>query len=168
MTGRDLLMDAFGRVPDLVHGVIDGLTAEELTTRLDPEANSIAWLVWHLSRIEDDHIAEVAAMPQVWTSAGWVRRWQLPFDDSDTGYGHSAKQVGAVTGDADMLLGYFDAVHATTMRFVDVLSHSDLDRVVDDNWDPAVTLGVRLVSVAAHDFEQAAQADFIRGILKRR
>lgn len=168
MTGSELLIDAFGRVPDLVHGVVDGLTPEELTFRLDPRANSIAWLVWHLSRIEDDHVAEVAGVPQVWTSGGWARRWRLPFDDSDTGYGHSAAQVAAVTGDAGMILGYFDAVHAMTMEFLDGLPASDLDRVVDENWDPPVTLGVRLVSVAGHNFEQAAQADFIRGVLERK
>lgn len=161
-------MDAFGRIPDAVHGVVDGLTADELTFRIDPKSNSIAWLIWHLSRIEDDHVAAVAGVPQIWTAQGWAHRWRLPDDDSDTGYGHSAKQVAAVTGNADLLLGYFDAVHAMTLTFVRGLSDTDLDQVVDEDWDPPVTLGVRLVSVAGHNFEQAAQADFIRGVLERR
>ena len=62
MTSRDLLIDAFGRIPDLVHGVIDGMTPDQLTYRLDSEANSIAWLVWHLSRIADDHVADARAI----------------------------------------------------------------------------------------------------------
>lgn len=164
----DLLLDAFGRAPEMVHGVLDGMTADELTFRVDSRANSIAWLVWHLSRIEDDHIAELAGVDQVWTSAGWARRWRLPFDDTDTGYGHTSKQVAAVTGDRSLLLGYFDAVHAMTVGFVRGLSDPDLDRVVDESWDPPVTLGVRLVSVAGHNFEQLAQADFIRGLLERK
>ena len=168
MTGTQLLLDAFGRIPETVHSVVDGLTAEELTLRLDPKANSIAWLVWHLSRIEDDHVAAVAGRSQVWASAGWARRWGLPFENSDTGFGHTAKQVAAVTGDAAMLLGYFDAVHAMATGFVLGLSDADLNRVVDENWDPPVTLGVRLVSVAGHNFEQAAQADFIRGVVERK
>jgi DinB family protein len=168
VTGADLLMDAFGRIPEMVHGAVDGLTAEELTARLDPRANSIAWLVWHLSRIEDDHVAEVAGTPQVWISGGWARRWRLPFDDSDTGYGHTARHVAAVTGEPDILLGYFNAVHAMTVDYVRRLTDADLDRVVDDNWHPPVTLGARMVSVAGHNFEQLAQADFIRGILERK
>ena len=168
MTGTELLIDTFGRAPEMVHGAIDGLTSEELTARLDPNANSIAWLVWHMSRIEDDHVAEVAGMPQVWTSGGWARKWRLPFDDSDTGYGHKARQVAAVTGDPGMLLGYFEAVHAMTVEYVRGLTDADLDRIVDDSWDPPVTLGVRLVSVAGHNFEQLAQADFVRGILERK
>lgn len=168
MTGRDILLDAFGRTPDLVHGVLEGLDADELTTRLDDQANSIAWLVWHLTRIADDHVAEVAGREQVWTSGGWARRWKLPFEEDDTGYGHTAEQVAAVSGDGKLLRGYFDAVHETVVAYVRSLSDPDLDRVVDRRWDPPVTLGVRLVSVAGHNFEQAAQADFIRGILERR
>ena len=167
MNGADLLVDAFERIPEQLNSVLVGLTPEQLTFRVDSEANTIAWLIWHLSRIEDDHIADVAGRPQVWTSDGWARRWRLPFDDSDTGYGHTSEQVAAVTGDAELLRGYFDAVHEMTMGFVQSITDRVLDRVVDDQWDPPVTLGVRLVSVAGHNFEQLAQADFVRGLLDR-
>jgi hypothetical protein len=168
VTSSDLLVDTFGRIPELVHDAIDGLTSDQLTIRLDADANSIAWLVWHLSRIADDHIAEVAGHPQVWMSGGWARRWRLPFDLDDTGYGHTAAQVAAVNGNRDLLRGYFDAVHEMAIRFVRRVTDSDLDRIVDERWNPRVTLGVRLVSVAGHSFEQAGQAAFIRGILERR
>jgi len=167
VTSSELLIDAFERIPDQVHGVVDGLTPAQLTFRLDTDANSIAWLVWHLSRIADDHVAEVARQSQVWTSAGWAQRWRLPLDPADTGFGHTADQVAAITGDAEMLLGYFDAVQDMTTRFVRALTDSDLDRIVDESWDPPVTLGVRLVSIAGHNFEQVAQAAFIRGVLDR-
>ena len=84
MTGRELLLDAFGRIPAMVHDVVDGLTPDQLTARLDSQANSVAWLVWHLSRIEDDHVAELAGRPQVWTAGGWAKRWRLPFNIADT------------------------------------------------------------------------------------
>lgn len=45
---------------------------------------------------------------------------------------------------------------------------ADLDHIVDERSDPPVTLGVRLVSVASHNLEQAAPAAFILGILKRK
>ncbi len=168
MTSSDLLADAFGRIPDLVHGVIDGLTPDQLTYRLDSKANSIAWLVWHMSRIADDHVADAAGRPQVWTSAGWARRWALPLDDADTGYGHTARQVASVTGDAGLLRGYFDAVHEVAIGFIREVTDSDLDRIVDERWDPPVTLGVRLVSVAGHNFEQVGQAAYVRGIIERK
>ena len=167
MTTSELLSDAFGRIPEMVQGVLEGLTPQQLTFRVDADANSIAWLVWHLSRIEDDHIADVAGWPQVWTSGGWAKRWRLPFDERDVGFGHTSSQVAAVTGDAELLSGYFEAEHAKAMSFVASITDSDLDRVVDDRWDPPVTLGVRLISVAGHNFEQAAQAALVRGILER-
>ena len=169
MTSAELLADAFGRIRGVVHRAVDGLTAEELALRVDPGANSIAWLVWHLTRIQDDHVAGVAQAEQVWTSRGWVERFGLPFDPGDTGYGHQADEVAAVRVDSgELLVGYHDAVHEQTTRYVEGLGEADLARVVDRSWDPPVTLGVRLVSVIADDLQHAGQATFVRGILQRR
>ena len=168
MTSADLLADSFGRIRDIVHHVVDGLKTDDLTVRLDSEANSIAWLIWHLTRIQDDHVAEVAGTEQVWTSSGWAKRFGLPLDVSDTGYGHTPQQVAAVTSASQTLREYHDAVHEMTLQFVRQLTETDLDRLVDKRWDPPVTLGVRLVSVVADDLQHAGQAAYIRGILERR
>jgi Protein of unknown function (DUF664) len=168
MTSAELLVDAVGRIRQVVHRVVDGLTAEQLAFRVDPEANSIAWLVWHLTRIQDDHLADAVQAEQVWTSKGWAERFALPFDPGDTGYGHRPAEVGAVRVESgELLIGYYDAVHQQTIRAVEQLSDADLDRVVDRSWDPPVTLGVRLVSVIADDLQHAGQAAFVRGILQR-
>jgi hypothetical protein len=169
MTSAELLVDAFGRIREVVHRVVDGLTPEQLALRVDPEANSIAWLVWHLTRIQDDHVADVANTEQVWRSQGWVERFGLPLDPRDTGYGHRADDVTAVQVDSgELLVGYHDAVHQQTTRYVSQLKDADLARIVDRSWDPPVTLGVRLVSVIADDLQHAGQAAFVRGILQRR
>ncbi|NMH97425.1 mycothiol transferase [Pseudonocardia acidicola] len=169
MNTADLLTDAFGRVRDVVHTVVEDLTPAELAYRIDGHANSIAWLVWHLTRVQDDHIAGVAGTEQVWISQGWVDRFGLPLDPRDTGYGHNDDQVAAVRVDSpDLLTGYYDAVHEQTVRFVRGLSDADLDRVVDTRWDPPVTLGVRLVSVLSDDLQHGGQAAFVRGIVERR
>jgi Protein of unknown function (DUF664) len=168
MTSAELLVDAFGRIRQVVHRVVDGLTPEQLAFRVDSEANSIAWLVWHLTRIQDDHVAGVARAEQVWTSQGWVERFGLPFDPLDTGYGHRAADAAAVRVASGELVGYYDAVHQQTTRYVERLGDDDLGRVVDRSWDPPVSLGVRLVSVIADDLQHAGQAAFVRGILQRR
>jgi Protein of unknown function (DUF664) len=169
MTSAELLVDAVGRIRGVVHRAVDGLTPEQLVFRLDPETNSIAWLVWHLTRIQDDHVAGVAGAEQVWTSQGWVERFGLPFDPLDTGYGHRADEVAAVRVDSgELLVGYYDAVHEQTIGYVGRLGDADLARIVDRSWDPPVTLGVRLVSVIADDLQHAGQAALVRGILQRR
>ncbi len=167
MGSADLLADAFGRIRDSVHGVVEGLTPEELGFRPEGTANSIAWLVWHLTRVQDDHIAAAAGTEQAWTSSGWADRFGLPLDISDTGYGHGSDQVAALTGNAALLRGYHDAVLEATLGFVRSISDPDLDRIVEERWDPPVTLGVRLVSVIADDLEHAGQAAYVRGMLQR-
>ena len=169
MTSADLLVDAFGRIRETVHAAVADLTPEQLAFRVDKDANSIAWLVWHLTRVQDDHIAGVAQTEQVWTSGGWYERFGLPFDRLAHGYGHSSADVAAVQVEsAELLTEYHDAVHEQTIRFVAGLTDADLPRIVDERWDPPVTLGVRLVSVISDDLQHAGQAAFIRGVVLRR
>jgi uncharacterized damage-inducible protein DinB len=168
MTSADLLSDAFGRIREIVEEVLDGASTDELTFRPDGKSNSIAWLVWHLTRVQDDHVAEVAGKEQAWTSSGWAERFALRLDVADTGYGHDPDQVAMVSADAEKLLGYHDAACANTLEFVRHLTDADLDRVVDKRWDPPVTLGVRLVSVISDDLQHAGQASYLRGLLQRR
>src|SRR5579875_517227 len=168
-TSKDLLLDAFGRIHEVVHDAVDGLTPEELAYRVDGTANSIAWLVWHLSRITDDHIAEAAGAEQVWIGGGWVEKFGLPFGPRATGYGHGGDDVAAVqVKSGELLTSYYDAVYEEARRFVEGLAEPDLDRVVDDSWDPPVTLAVRLVSVISDGLQHAGQAAFVRGIVERR
>lgn len=169
MDSADVLVDAFERIRQLVHGAVDGLSSEQLSYRVDEGANSIAWLVWHLSRIEDDHIADAAQTEQVWTTDGWADRFGLRFERSETGFGHSADDVASVrVPSGDLLTGYHDAVSARTIDYVQALTDNDMERVVDAAWDPPVTLGVRLVSVAGDTWQHAGQAAFVRGVIERR
>jgi uncharacterized damage-inducible protein DinB len=163
-----VLEDAFGRIRDVGWDAVQGLTDEELTYRVDGETNTVAWLVWHLARVQDDHIAEVAESEQVWIEDGWVDRFGLPFDERAVGFGQDADEVAQVRVGPDLLIGYLGAVLDRTTEYLAGLSDDDLDRVVDDNWDPPVTLGVRLMSVIADDLQHGGQAALLRGILLRR
>lgn len=163
----EILLDTYGRIKESVHASIQGLTQEQLTARIDPNANSIAWLVWHLTRVQDDHIAGVAGWEQVYETEGWRERFGLPFG-MHIGYGHSSEQVAEVRGiSAEDLAAYYDAVHERTLDYLRSLSDENLAEVVDTRWDPPVTLAVRLVSVASEDLQHAGQAAYARGIIER-
>jgi uncharacterized damage-inducible protein DinB len=164
----ELLVDAFDRVRSETHDAVEGVSADLLVARPGNDGNSIAWLVWHLTRIQDDHVSDVAGTEQVWTAQEWYRQFALPFAASDTGYGHSPDYVAQVAiRSGALLLGYYDAVHEHTIAYVRALDAGDLDRIVDSSWDPPVTLGTRLVSVIADDLQHVGQAAFVRGILER-
>lgn len=165
MKSAELLEDGLDRVREVVSDVLAGLSTDQLAFRPSPAANSVCWLIWHLTRVQDDHVAEVAGAEQAWTADGWAARFALPLAVSETGYGHDADRVGAVRATAELLAGYHDAVHARSVAFVRTLTDSDLDRIVDERWDPSVSLGVRLISVIDDDAQHAGQAAFLRGLI---
>lgn len=168
MKGTNVLMEAYGRIGGVVHSAVDGLDAEQLAHRPSEASNSIAWLVWHLSRIQDDHIADVAGSEQVWTAGGWFGRFALPLDEADTGFGHSSDDVASVrVSDPQLLTGYYDAVFNQTKAYLQTIGDDALDHVIDESWDPPVTLGVRLVSVIGDNLQHAGQAAYLRGLITR-
>lgn len=167
MNEADLIRDAFGRIAEEVHATLTDLPDAALTYRIEPDANTIAWLIWHLTRVQDDHVAGVANSEQVWTAQNWHSRFALPFSLSDIGYGHSTDEVEQVAPTSELLLGYHDAVQQNTVAYVETLTSDDLDAVVDRNWNPPVTLGVRLVSVISDDLQHVGQAAFIAGVFAR-
>lgn len=166
---RALLVDAFTRVHDDLPSVVRGLTPEQLLWRPDAQANPIAWLVWHLSRVQDDHLAGISGHEQVWRSGGWFERFGLPYPVQEHGYGHTSDDVAAFVLDEPALLtGYHAAVHEETLAVLETLAEGDFERVVDRRWDPPVTGAVRLVSVVNDVTQHLGQAAYVRGLLTRR
>ncbi|MEU6666743.1 DUF664 domain-containing protein [Streptomyces sp. NPDC046727] len=167
MHAKDILIDGYGRIQEEVHAALDGLGPDELHHRPAPDANSVAWLVWHLTRVQDDHVADAFDLDQVWLSQGWEKRFGLDLPRHDTGYGHSPAKVAKVRVEsAGLLTGYYDAVHEQTLGALRTVAAKDLERVVDERWDPPVSLGVRLVSVLSDDLQHIGQAAYLRGLVQ--
>ena len=166
VAARDLLVDAFTRVRGLVVGLADGLTEDAATLGPAPDANPMGWLLWHLTRIQDDHVAALAAVPQAWTE--WRERFGLPFSDWATGYGQDAAEVAEVRVSGDLLADYHADVHRLTLDYLQRVDTAELARVVDAEWDPPVTASVRLVSVLGDTFQHLGQAAYVRGLAESR
>lgn len=164
MKSNVLLVDAFVRIHETVSATLDGIDDGSLIRRPAGNGNSIAWLIWHLSRIEDSQVASAAGLEQVWTSQEFAGRFDLPLPEGDTGYGHSTGQVDAVRAAPELLLAYYDAVHRQTVSFLRTVGDEDFDRIVDYGWDPPVTLGVRLVSTIADCLQHVGQAAYAKGL----
>ena len=161
---QELLRDAFTRLIEHVDEIADGLTDEVADYRATPEANSIAWLIWHSARVQDIQLADVAGVEQVWLRDGWVDRFGLDLPRNDTGYGHTPEQVAKVKAPANLLSGYYHAVHKLTLEYIAGVTVADLERVVDTNWDPPVTASARLVSIIDDCAQHLGQAAYVRGI----
>ena len=165
MTPAQLLTDAVDRTADGVVAVLEDLSGDQLAWRPGPDANPIGWLVWHLLRVQDDHVADAFGREQVWLAQGYADRFALPYDQRAIGYGHSSAEVAALRVEPGLLREYAAAVHAQTRDALASVTESDLDRVVDDRWDPPVTLGVRLVSVVDDGTQHHGQAAYVKGLL---
>jgi hypothetical protein len=166
---NELLVDLFERVAEHIHEAVDGLDVGALTTPPEPGTNPIGWLVWHAIRVQDHHVAELLDQEQVWMSGNWAPRFGVAADADNTGYAHSWVDVMAVRPEsAETLIGYYEAVARRTRELLERTTPQDLDRIVDERWDPPVTLGVRLVSIADDDIQHTGQACYARGILDRR
>ena len=166
MDVASLLLELYGRIPPVARHAVDGVDLDRLTERPSSDSNTIAWLVWHLARVQDHHVAELLGTEQLWVGGDWGSRFGLDPDPTNTGYGHSAQEVATVRPERpEVLLEYLDAVAQRTSAMLQDLVPSDLDRIVDRSWDPPVTMGVRLVSIADDGLQHAGQAAYVRGLL---
>jgi hypothetical protein len=164
----DLVRDSLSRVHALIPAVLDGLTGEDLLWRPDSEANSIGWLVWHLTRVEDDHMAALGHIEQAWAADGWYQRFGLPYVKTAHGFRMTPTEVGMFnTRDTRLLNGYAAAVWLQTQAILDSLTEDDVEVVIDPRYTPPVTVGVRLVSVLVETSQHIGQAGYVRGLRER-
>lgn len=168
MEVADVLGEAYLRINQLVHQAADGLGVAGLAYRPEPGANSIAWLVWHLTRVQDDHVSTLAGTDQVWSDRAWVDLTGIDRDAETLGQGDGPDDVAALLpNSAEGLLRYHDTVMSRSGSYIAGLSSSALAEVVDRSYDPPVSRGVRLVSVLSDNIQHAGQARYLRGIVDR-
>jgi hypothetical protein len=164
-----VFLELYDRIPPLVEEAVTGLDAEVLATPPAPGANTIGWLTWHLTRVHDSHVAELLQERQLWETGDFASGFGLQPDPHNTGYAHTPADVASVRPvGPDAVLAYHQAVFDRTRTYLSGLSDGDLDRIVDESWDPPVSLAARLVSVAEDCLEHVGQANYVRGILQRR
>ena len=167
MDGAEVVADALGRVNRILHRAIGGAAVETLNAQPTPESNSMAWLAWHLCRVQDHHISDLLGVPQLWVSEGWHEKFGMAKDEKETGTGHTLEQVAALKVDSAALsLGYADAVYDRAKQYLATLQPGDLDAEIDEpQYNPLPTVGVRLVSIIADNTQHAGQVMYARGIV---
>ncbi len=168
MEWQQLIIDGYERVLQVLEETLDGLTQEDLNKQPRSDGNSLGWLAWHLTRVQDDHIADLMGEEELWVKDGWHARFNRPPDSSDIGFGHSAEDVAAFRSpEVKTLLEYHRVVLERSKRYLSTLSVAELDRELNEPWfQPLPTVGVRLISVMSDNLQHAGQAAYVRGLLQ--
>jgi len=167
MEGAEIIADALGRINRIVHRAMDGVPGEVLCKQPTPDTNTMAWLAWHLYRVQDHHISDLLEKPQLWVSDGWHEKFGMAKDETETGNGHTLDQVRALKVDSgEISLAYADAVYERAKGYLATLKPADLDTEIDEpQYDPLPKVGVRLVSIIADNTSHAGQIMYVRGLL---
>ena len=168
MEWQGLIIDGYGRVWQVLEEALDRLPQDDLNQQPRPDCNSMGWLTWHLTRVQDDHIASLMGKGQLWTSEGWHAKFNRAPEPKDIGFGHSSEDVAAFQSpDVKTLLDYHRAVLERTKGYIATLSLSDLDRELNEPWyQPLPTVGVRLISIMSDSLQHAGQIAYLCGLLK--
>ena len=165
MDGPQMVADSLGRIQNTIRRALDGITPEQLYYRPVENANSVAWVIWHLTRVQDHHMSDLLGKEQLWVSGGWHTKFDMPADASNTGTGHTSEQVASIRPDAATLQAYYDAVYERSKEVLSSLTPADLDKEINEpQYNPLPTIGVRLVSIISDNTQRAGQAAYIRGL----
>lgn len=164
MNAIEILID-LARRPLAAAEALRGSLTPELLNAHPHHDNSISWLLWHTAREIDEQLSHISGEEPVWTAAGFAARFELPVDSHEHGYGHTPDQARAiVTHDPDLLIKHLAAVVDAQVAYLSTLGNSELSRIVDDGWDPPVTLASRMISMSVDAAEHIGQAAYIAGM----
>jgi hypothetical protein len=169
MEGAALVLDTLGRARDMVREALEDLSPEEL---LLPPKPHVAWLVWHMARVQDSNLSRLIGSQQLWIADGWHARFGMPPDTRDYGSGHrqTPEEVDVFTvNDKRLLMDYLNSVFERTKEYLSTVSNSDLSKVLNEpQYQPIPTLSIRLVSVIACNMRHAGQIQYLRGLIKHK
>lgn len=140
----------------------DGLTDAQLYAQPSPQTNSIAWLMWHLSRWRDAVSASVSGEPQLWEQDGWATRYGIPA--SRTGLGDTLEQVAAFRVERTLLFGYAEAAHQVTIARIARLTPEQLQQPVLVHTGEHRPAWRALASICSDSAQHSGQIAYLRGL----
>ncbi|MFC2060072.1 DinB family protein [Chloroflexota bacterium] len=160
-----LIVDTYERSSQALERALEGLTQDDLNQQPNPDSNSMGWIVWHLTRIQDRAIADLTGEEQLWIKDTWHSKFNRPADPQDVGVRHMPEDLAAFKSpDVQTLLAYHQAVLQVSKRYISNLSQTDLDRWLGH--PRYATVGARLVVLISENLQHAGQVAYVHGLLK--
>lgn len=165
MDAIELLKDLANRPSEVAARLKDRVRDEMLNAHPGEHDNSVAWLLWHTAREIDEQVSALSGQETVWVSQNFDEQFGLDLEPHELGFGQSAERARSiVVDDAGLLFEHLDAVVAAEQDYIDTLGPADLDDIIDEQWDPPVSQGARLVSVTEDALQHLGQATYVTGM----
>jgi hypothetical protein len=165
MEATELAIAALTRSYGILERAADGLSDEQFHHLPTPDSNSIAWLVWHLSRWKDNNASRLSGQQSVWEGQGWAEKFGMAADAA--GMGDTPEQVAAFRPKRELLFGYASAAQAAALERIALLKPADLDRDVETPWGTR-SAGLILTASLNDSIQHIGQIAYLRGMLTGR
>lgn len=166
MNASDVFKLGLSRNNAIIALAIKDLSEDDIHDQPGESDNTIAWMIWHQTRYEDNSIAVMSGGEQVWTTGKWHEKFGMPPDPENNGVGHKPDQVRSFRAAKDDLLAYMAAVRPQTKSYLGGLSETDLDRTLTNIFGEALTVGEWLTRLLGDHTQHAGQICYLRGHLK--
>ena len=167
MAANEGLLIAHQRNWEMIDAALETLDDSLLARQPAENCNSVAWIMWHMSRVVDTFIhTRLQGLPQLWLQSGWAQKFGMDADPEDRGVGWTGEQVAAWKAPAkDVQLGYYQAVKEEAEKYISSLSDGDLQvvSVIPPTPEPrsvAAALGQMTWDAVAH----GGQIAYLRGL----
>ena len=151
---------------DMVSTAVAGVNDDTLASMPNEQSNSIAWLVWHMTRVADRFIhSRFQDTGQLWTDGGWAEKFEMEASADEFGMGWSVEQVAAWPSPSrDVLMGYYDAVNDAARDYINGLDDDGLAHQVPAA-APGTTMSVAdaLGILVWDNIVHGGQVAYIRG-----
>lgn len=168
MDVKDFILHSFNESESALTKAVEGLTQEELIRQPQPGANHIAFILWHMVRVEDWFFHYMFQhVPQLWESERFYDKMNLPEDPRITGFGYTAEQVSSFPYvQLRDLMAYSKAVRAETIHYLHNLDSTKFDEIVKSRLFGEVSIGHLISHLLVELAQHIGQIAYIREIVK--
>ncbi len=160
---KDIILGSLQQSQGFLAKALDDLTQEEASWRPTSECNSIAFILWHLARVEDYFMSRVIQrQTETYEAEGWQQK--LGTAPRDMGFGYTVEKLQAwPVPKLEIIRGYHEAVRLKTLAFLESATPEKLAEVPRPDRSPD-SIGISLGHMATELALHISQIAYLRGV----
>ncbi len=163
MQAQDVFRWSLNRSNEYLTAALEGLTQPEFCWKPDPESNCAAFIMWHMTRVEDFFVNRVIQRgTEVYEAQGFREKMGLPAKDTGNSYTLEKILAWPVPKLEDMR-AYNNAVRKTTFALLDTIAPAKLDEVLNPERSKE-SVGEMLSRITTEAAHHTGQIAYLRGM----